>query len=87
MARKYQSQPHKIDAFRFTKKDRKFPEWFNKAIEVGKASVRIDGDIREITIYGEDQIEKAHHLDWICCTDGKLYALPDEIFKKRYKPV
>ena len=87
MARKYQSKPHQIDAFRFTKKDRKFPEWFTEAIEKGNASVTINGEIRYISIYGKEQTEKAYDLDCVCLSgDGKLYVLPNEIFMKYYKP-
>lgn len=86
MARKYQSLPHKIDAFRFTKKDREFPDWFNKAVRIDKAQVTTNGDVRYISIYGKEQTEKAYHLDWVCLSaDGKLYVLDDKTFNKYYK--
>lgn len=85
MAKKYISNLHTIDAFRFTKKQRKLPDWFIEAVHEGKASVTINHKDRYITIYGKDQEEKAYHLDWVCLSPhGKLYVLEDKVFNECY---
>jgi hypothetical protein len=87
MAKKYKSKPHEIQAFRFTKKKREFPDWFLKAIEKGRASVTVNDKQQFITIYGnQDQVEKAYHNDCVCFSShGKLYVLPNEIFNEYYE--
>ena len=86
MAKKYRSKPHEIDAFRFSNKKRAYPQWFIDQMHLGKASVSDDNKHRYITVYGQDQVERAYTDDWICLSGhGKLYVLSNENFKQGYE--
>ena len=86
MAKRYTSKPHQINAFRFSKKKREYPDWFNAQVVLGKAQVTINKKDRFITLYGDNQKEKVFTNDWVCEADhGKLYRLTDENFQLGYK--
>lgn len=86
MSKTYKSKPNTIEAFRFTNKDRDFPDWFIKAIHDGRASVTRNKNEQCITIYGDNQMEKAYLDDFVCLSQwGKIYKLDDETFKQCYE--
>lgn len=81
----YNSKPHSIKAFQFTKEYRTmtdFPDWFQEQANTGKASFTRD---KYITVYSEYHNERAYTGSWICLSSiGKLYVLPEEQFHVCY---
>jgi len=84
---KFRSIPHEIEAFQFVKGWVR-PDWFHNAVRVGEASATWNRNDKHITIYGENQIEKAFLNDWVCLsTHGKIYTLKDRDFKSDYREI
>ena len=88
MENKYKSKPHEIEAFQFVSKDTKPPEWFLKEVREGRASVTINNKGEYITIYSEDQFEKAYLKDWVCrAGHGKVYVLDNINFQNSFESI
>ena len=86
MSKIYNSKPHTIEAFRFTNKERDLPEWFVDAVHKGRASVTISDKEQCVTIYGDNQIEKAYLDDFVCLSPwGKIYKLDEATFTEGYE--
>jgi hypothetical protein len=82
---KYISNPEEIEAFQFLSNETMAPKWFVKSYREGKASVTINPKDSHITIYGENQTEKAMLSDWICRgIGGKIFVIDNENFKKHW---
>jgi len=82
----YISLPHRIEAFRFTGSDFKPPKWFVSAYKIGKVSFTINDKEQYISVFGDNQFERAYLQDWVCLSDsGKIFVLDDNSFKNTFR--
>lgn len=83
---KFKSRFHTIDAFQFLGHKTIAPDWFIEQVTIGKASVTMSHKDSYISIYGEDQEEKAREGSWVCrSSNGKIYALDETRFNGSYE--
>ena len=83
---KFKSKPHEIEAFQF-RNDVKIttPKWFAEAYERGEVQITMNNKDNYITVFGDQQMEKAFLTYWVCRADhGKIYVLDDASFKESY---